>query len=91
MEASVQSSITVSWLITDICVGHRTGRPKIPVNGGLSSTGQDFLVPLYTLLNCVHHASYPTNLQRYYHMVVKGELSQLVQSAAEKLGLELGA
>jgi tRNA (uracil-5-)-methyltransferase TRM9 len=67
---------------------------KIPVNAGSSSTGQDVLVP-WVHTSCVRHAAdeqvTPQIYNRYYHMFAKGELSQLVQSAAEKLGLELGA
>lgn len=63
---------------------------KIPVNGGSSSTGQDVFVP-WVHYSCVDEQPTPQIYNRYYHMFGKGELSQLVQSAAEKLGLELGA
>ena len=67
---------------------------KIPVIGESSSAGQDVLVP-WVHSGCVRHAAdeqlAPQIYNRYYHMFGKGELSQLVQSATEKLGLELGA
>lgn len=67
-------------------------RRKIPINQGSSSssTGQDVLVPWVSSGSDIDEQVTLQIYDRYYHMFAKGELRQLVQSAAERLGLELG-
>lgn len=68
-------------------------RRKIPINEGSSSlsTGQDVLVPWVRSSSDIDERVTQKIYDRYYHMFAKGELRHLVQSAAEKLGLELGS
>jgi tRNA (uracil-5-)-methyltransferase TRM9 len=71
-------------------------RTRVDAEEELNLSGQDVFVPWVSSPACRSSdgqdspKTRPGAIQRYYHMFDKGELGQLVQTAAREMGLKVG-